>query len=206
MKTFNLQSPVPKRSASILDVGGTSATWRGTGLEKQVTLLNLTSPKDKDIDLGFKAVKGNALEMGMFSDNEFDIVFSNSVIEHVGSLENQKRFAREVRRVGKSYWVQTPNKMFPVEPHFLFPFFQFMPGKLQKSVALKWKYSHMKRWARDDQHLLKEFSLIRLLSCREFKTLFEDGHLYKEKAFGLTKSFVAYKNAMKDSGGNILIS
>ncbi len=113
----------PYDSKNILDVGGSSETWLGTGFEHKVTLLNLTKPKERDIKKKFKAIQANALNMHMYKENEFDIVFSNSVIEHVGDRANQKRFAEEVKRVGECYWVQTPNRHFPMEPHFLFPFF-----------------------------------------------------------------------------------
>jgi 2-polyprenyl-3-methyl-5-hydroxy-6-metoxy-1,4-benzoquinol methylase len=59
----------------------------------------------------------------------FDIVFSNSVIEHVGDAESQQQFAHEIARVGRAYWVQTPNRRFPVEPHLLTPFLHFLPTR-----------------------------------------------------------------------------
>ncbi|MEX1212480.1 MAG: methyltransferase domain-containing protein [Balneolaceae bacterium] len=178
---------------SILDVGGTRETWEGTGLEEKVTLLNLTSPKTEDLQNGFTCVQGNALDMGMFPDNHFGVVFSNSVIEHVGSFENQVRFAREVRRVGKSYWVQTPNRYFPVEPHLMFPFFQFLPERVQQWIAVNWTHSHLKRWKSDEEELLEELEKIRLLNRKELASLFTNAEIYSEKVYGLTKSLVAYK-------------
>ncbi len=61
-----------------------------------------------------------------FGDREFDIAFSNSVIEHVPP-ELQAAFAAEVSRVADRYFVQTPNRYFPIEPHYQLPLFQFLP-------------------------------------------------------------------------------
>ena len=36
-----------------------------------------------------------------------------------------------MQRITKNIFVQTPNKYFPLEPHFLFPFFQFLPLGMQ---------------------------------------------------------------------------
>lgn len=182
----------PGPGTTILDVGGTSAMWLGTGFEKNVTLLNLTEPKQKDLATGFKAVKANALDMHMFADQQFDIVFSNSVIEHVGSWENQRRFAAGVQRVGRHFWVQTPNRRFPVEPHFLFPLFQYFPRNMQKQIAITWKFSHFKHHGISREKILSELAKIRLLTEGEFKNLFIRANLIREEMFGLTKSFVVY--------------
>lgn len=178
--------------SNILDVGGTSQIWAGSGFESNVTLLNLHQPKKKDLEKGFSCVQGNALNMHMFEDNQFDVVFSNSVIEHVGSQQNQRMFAEEIQRVGKSYWVQTPNKYFPVEPHFLFPFFQFLPEAVKRKVAVSWPYSHYKRWNLSDERILQDLQALRLLSKNELLVLFENGTVYKEKHLGFTKSFAVY--------------
>ena len=73
---------------------------------------------------------GDAVDMPGISDGAFDVVFSNSVIEHVETYENQRRMAAEIRRVGRRYFVQTPNRHFPLEPHFLVPGFQLLPYPL----------------------------------------------------------------------------
>ena len=71
----------------------------------------------------FKSIKGDATNLSNFKDNQFDIVFSNSLIEHLYTYENMKLMANETMRVGKKFFVQTPNKYFPIEPHYFFHFF-----------------------------------------------------------------------------------
>src|SRR5690625_7584560 len=102
--------------------------------------------------------------MNIYKKNECDVVYSNSLIEHVGNRKNQLLFADEVQRVGKSYWVQTPNKYCTVEPHFLFPFFQFMPEHLKKENAIRWPYSHFKKRSFERERILEEGSQIQLHS------------------------------------------
>lgn len=115
------------RPLRLLDVGGTERFWElieFPGADAvHVTLLNLTAQATSLP--GLSSVVGDARCMD-FGDASFDVVFSNSVIEHVGGYEDQRRMADEVRRVGTHFFVQTPNKHF-IEPHFLFPFFQFLP-------------------------------------------------------------------------------
>jgi hypothetical protein len=61
--------------------------------------------------------------------------FSNSVIEYVGDFPDQQRMADEVRRVGDRYRVQSMSKHFPIEPRFVFPFYQHLPLWLRRQVA-----------------------------------------------------------------------
>ena len=113
------------------------------------------------------------------------------MIEHVGTYQDQLQMAQEVRRVGKRYFIQTPNKYFPLEPHFLFPLFQFFPIKLR--VLLMQNFSLGWFAKTPDAAKAREIvESIRLLSKREFVALFPKASIYEEKVFGLTKSFVAY--------------
>ncbi len=119
----SLEQPV-----RILDIGGAENFWRMMGAidedQIHVTLLNLSQ---ESVTLpNMKSVAGDARQTE-FAAQSFDVVFSNSVIEHVGAYADQQRMAEEARRVGKRYFIQTPNKYFPLEPHFLFPFYQFLP-------------------------------------------------------------------------------
>lgn len=177
---------------NILDLGGTESYWinRGFGNKKdiQITLLNLK--KQATHHHNFISISGNATDLSNFSDNEFDIVFSNSVIEHLYTLENQTKMAKEAQRVGKYYFIQTPNKFFIIEPHFLLPFFQFLPKALQYFILTKTKLSRMKKWnSKFAKNYIEE---IRLISKKEMKILFPSSKIYKEKILGLTKSFTSH--------------
>ena len=124
-------------------------------------------------------------------DASFDVVFSNSVIEHVGTYQDQIQMAKEVRRVGKRYFVQTPNKYFPLEPHFLFPLFQFLPINIRVLLLQNFKLGWFSKTP-DKVKAREIVESIRLLDKREFISLFPNAELYEEKIFGMTKSFVVY--------------
>jgi hypothetical protein len=181
-----------KRPVSSLDVGGAESFWRTMGMDGDdqvsITLLNLMK---QDVILpGVTSVIGDAREI-RYDDHSFDIVFSNSVIEHVGGHADQMKMANEVRRVGKRYFVQTPNRYFPLEPHFLFPLFQFLPVgvrvRLLQNLDLGWFPRTPE--AATAREIVES---IRLLGRREFLGLFPGSSLYEEKVFGMTKSFVVY--------------
>ena len=175
----------------VLDVGGSETFWRVMGFEERrvsVTLLNLARP---ELEGHMSSVVGDARDMSQFGAREFDVVFSNSVIEHVGSFADQQAMASEVRRVGMRYFVQTPNKLFPVEPHFLFPGFQFLPLSSRASLLARFDLGWIKR-AASYQAALEEVTRIRLLTQRDFRRLFPGGTLYKERFGGLTKSLIMY--------------
>jgi len=174
------------QQARILDVGGYQHFWEGSGFESNVTLLNIELPET--LPEPFTWIEGDACDMRMFRDNEFDVVFSNSVIEHVGDLKRQKMMALEIERVGKKYWVQTPNKHFPIEPHFIFPFFQYLPASSRRFIAQYWPMSFAKRQGRDP---LIDERTIWLLNYNQMKQLFPNATIVKEKSLGLTKSFSA---------------
>lgn len=179
------------RPVSVLDVGGTEAYWsmvpRDAKAGLEITLLNLTQvPGSGD---GLRRVAGDARDLSQFGDDSFDVVFSNSVIEHVGTLEDQRRMAHEVKRVGRRYYVQTPNRYFPVEPHFQFPFFQFLPERARAGLVQRLGLGWYARQT-DPASALDLVRSIRLLTSRELRELFPDARLVPERFAGLTKSFV----------------
>jgi SAM-dependent methyltransferase len=182
------------RPLRILDVGGTQEFWDMMGGqtmdEARVTLLNLgaqpvSSPK-------FESVVGDARDLSRYPDMAFDVVFSNSVIEHLGpDFTDQKRMADEIRRVGKRYFVQTPNRYFPLEPHFLTPGFQFLPVRVRAWLVSNFNVGWYERIP-DKAQAKREVESISLLSRRDLQRLFPGAQIYEEKILGLTKSFVAY--------------
>lgn len=98
--------------ARVLDVGGSWFNWSLLPEAPLLTICNLSPPKGKEF-VGLVA-DGRHLP---FRPGAFDVVYSNSVIEHVGGKEGQEAFAEECRRVGQRYYIQTPNKRFLIEPH-----------------------------------------------------------------------------------------
>ena len=142
------------RPLSILDVGGTRLFWEQMEFADEagvaITILNLEPEelsKTNQISgaTQFHAAVGDARDMPQFTDKEFDIVFSNSVIEHVGDYSDQRKMMNEVRRVGKRYFVQTPNYFFPVEPHFHIIGFQFLPVSLRALLLQRFNLGWTKR-------------------------------------------------------------
>jgi SAM-dependent methyltransferase len=71
-------------------------------------------------------VQGDACALP-FADGEFEVVFSNAVIEHVGGRERQRRLVLEALRVGRRIFLTTPNRRFPVEVHTGLPFVHWLP-------------------------------------------------------------------------------
>ena len=185
----NIEGPV-----SILDVGGTQRFWKVMGFSGNehihVTLLNVTAANVKNES--FSGVAGDARSMLEFEDNQFDVVFSNSVIEHVGDYANQRLMAEEIQRVGIRYFVQTPNYWFPLEPHFHFFGFQWLPQNIRIALLQKFDLGWLKRTP--DRKVAEEIiHSIQLLNKNKFLEIFPESSLYEEKFMGLTKSFVVYK-------------
>jgi hypothetical protein len=179
----------PSPEARVLDIGGTAQTWisesEGDG-QFSVTLINIRSHGHMNGGR-FTSMEGDATALP-FADNAFDLAFSNSVIEHVGTWEKQQAFAREARRVAPKLWIQTPARSFPIEAHLLAPYIQYLPKNVQHGIV---------RWTPRGlltpdvvQEIVDE---VRLLTYREIRHLFPDCLILKERLFGLTKSYVAVR-------------
>ncbi|MDA7707924.1 class I SAM-dependent methyltransferase [Flavobacteriaceae bacterium] len=180
------------KPVSVLDVGGKINFWENRGLAGNLnyTITIVNFEKEKSQYSNIKTLIGDATDLSQFVDKSFDIVHSNSVIEHLYNFNNQSKMASEIVRVGKKYIVQTPNKCFFLEPHYLLPFFQFIPDKLKYLILTKTKLSRLKKW---DKNFAKQYiNEIRLLSLKEMKILFPKSKIYFEKFFGMNKSFTAH--------------
>lgn len=181
---------------TILDVGGTHEYWRafGDAIDWQrvsVTLLNLSKTPEPDTE-SITQVIGDACDMSEFTDSSFDVVHSNSVIEHVGLWPQMEAMAREVRRVAQCYFVQTPSFWFPVEAHARFPFFHFLPEPFRVSLIMRRKLGYWAR-AEDIGEATRTAHSAILLHKRQMAHLFPDAEVVTEKVFGLTKSYIAIK-------------
>jgi hypothetical protein len=174
---------------TVLDVGGTVSEWKTLPCRPHVTALNLSVERAGGADI--TCVVGDARHLP-FKDGAFDVVFSNSVVEHVGSWSDQQLFAAEVSRVGRSYYVQTPNRWFFVETHFVTPFIHFLPRQWQRPLLRNFTvWGLMLRPT--SQECDELFNEIRLLSKSDMKRLFVDGKIITERFLGMSKSLMAVR-------------
>ncbi len=187
-----LKTIAPQPTERILDVGGNLYNWNLMGYKNQVVLLNLAaetnnSPSSSS-NFSFVVGDGTALQ---YDDQEFDILFSNSTIEHVGTLAKQQDFANEVCRVGKRIWIQTPAKEFFFEPHYITPFIHWLPKELQKKLL---RFSVWGLITRADRSYIDNIvEQNRLLSLPEVEELFPNCTIIKEKFLFMTKAYLIIK-------------
>ncbi len=167
----------PRPGESVIDVGCGPA---GTGLaavepEAPITGVDAANrPGYAEGPRSFVQADARALP---FEDASFAIGYSNSVVEHLDPTD-RPRFAAELRRVSGRYFVQTPNRWFPIEPHVLLPGFQFLPLAARRRL---WGLGVSK----------DPFSDIRLLDAAELRALFPDAVIVRERFAGITKSLIA---------------
>jgi methyltransferase family protein len=181
------------RGVRVLDVGGTPRNWAILDPEAEIVLLNVYDVGEQSLPPNITCVQGDGTALG-FGDDEFDVCFSNSTIEHVHSLEHQRAFASEVRRVGRGLWLQTPARSFPFEPHWLGFFIHWLPKHWQRRLARNftvWGLVNRPNQEQVDLHV-DEY---RLLDYREMRELFPDCEIRRERFLGLTKSYVAVRRA-----------
>lgn len=184
---FFMQVVRPGSEELILDLGGGSTGFLTTLYSNKSRFLLL------DIDFAAAAALKRVYSDGLavvadaqhlpFRDKAIDVIFSNSVIEHI---PDQQAFAREIQRVGKAYFVQTPNKGFPMDSHYLIPFFQFLPIALQRFV-----YERIGGgWWRKQQRI---YEPIHYLSECRLRQLFPDSEIAHERFLLMDKSFYCYR-------------
>ena len=186
----------------ILDIGGTRNYWRilpdSFFEEFGVTVNVLNLPDDwsdtSDRSGYFRFLRGNGCDMPEFPDGSFDIVHSNSVLEHVGTWNDMKMFAAEVRRVGRGYFIQTPNFWFPMDPHALTLFLHWLPDPVKLRMTTSRTMGNWPRCEGIDNGMLRVESA-RLLNKPMFRFLFPDADHLTEKLFLMPKSLVAVRRA-----------
>lgn len=170
----------------ILDLGGDPIIWGFVSKPLEITILNLPGVVNhaKNTIHSIKYLEGDACDVAQFSDNAFDIVFSNSVIEHVGDHLNQERFAQEVHRLAKYHWVQTPSKYFPIEAHCGMPFWWYWPTSLRKFFISRWRQK-LPNWT-------EMIEGTTVLSKMRLQELFPSSKIKIERTLGFIKSYIAH--------------
>src|SRR4030042_1864807 len=152
----------PHHKDKVLDVGVAPYTLRSTNYLEQwypypgsITALTNEDPeKFTDFHKHFPKVKllfadGKNLP---FPNNHFDIVFSNAVVEHVGGMDEKRRFIHSLVRVAKRAFITTPNYWFPIDAHTLIPFTHWFPQGIRFYFYKKMGRSYWADSTRSEEH------------------------------------------------------
>lgn len=185
----------------VLDLGGGNGAYlhsclQGTPVRPEsVTVADLREKVFQARAYGYQVVR---LKEGPlpFADQAFDVVFCSSVIEHVvpdatrtdaawthEALASQRAFADEIRRVAKSYWVQTPARSFPIEVHSWLPFVGWLPRRGLVAVLQRTRRFWVSKHAPD----------FRLLTRGNMEAFFPEARIVAERSAALAKSWIAVK-------------
>lgn len=190
----------------IIDLGGEAAYWRLFDRDLladcgvHVTLVNPGGVDDVWDARLFTVVDGDACALPQYADNTFDLVHSNSVIEHVGDWVRMEAFAAECRRLASRYYVQTPYFWFPVEPHFSAPFFHWKSEQSRARALMRRRHGFAER-APDVGAAMRDVQHARLLDKTQFRWLYPDARHHDEVVVGLTKSLIAVRDGEGARGG-----
>lgn len=176
---------------TVVDIGGTAEMWNGAPLGEHITLMNV-GESPAILPPHFTYIQGDGRDTRL-PDASFDLAFSNSAIEHVGSFGDQRRFANEMLRVGRRLYCQTPNRWFPIEPHFLGLCVHWLPRKMFTPFVDRYFTLHGWRYKPDAETSTELINSIRLLTRREVQLLFPGCNLKTERFLGLPKSFVVWR-------------
>ncbi|WP_166646962.1 class I SAM-dependent methyltransferase [Prosthecobacter fusiformis] len=191
----------PHSQDRILDVGGYPDFWtRYEAVAGGIDCLNVhevawdsaSFPKH-----GIRVLVGDGCALTA-EDGAYDILFSNSVIEHVRTWEEQQAFAREARRVGKDLWIQTPAYECPIEPHYLGLYIHHLPKKWQRRLI---RWVTLWGWVQrpTQEQIDSEIHTLRLISRKEMDILFPDCEILTERLLGIfPKSYIAVRKGRAD--------
>lgn len=183
----NLPKPV-----KIADIGGTNRFWQKTKFyNKSNYRITTINPMKQSEDSKVLNIKADGRFLDFIPNKKYDISFSNSTLEHLYTWQDQVKMSKEIKRISRYYFIQTPNYYFPIEPHFHLPFFQFLPKRIRVKFMKSHFFQSRTKTVKPDQ-LIKNINSINLLTEQKLKNLFPESTIKKEKYFGLTKSFIAY--------------
>lgn len=183
---------------NIIDVGGLEAYWDMIPPEfldehhVTITIVNLSDTSMSGDHGHFRFVVADGCNLGRFNDRAFHIAHSNSVIEHVGDWDRVVQFSEELKRVGKYYFVQTPNYWFPIEPHSMLPFFHWLPKPIRIWLVMHFALGH---WRKADSmnDAVRVVESARLMDRRMFAGLYNDADIRRERFLFWTKSLIAIR-------------
>jgi Methyltransferase domain len=180
----------------ILDLGGRVSNWTAAPVcPSQVVILNIEDqPESFD---RFEVIHGDACSPpSALRSEQFDLVYSNSVMEHVGGHYRRQQFADTVHRFGSRHWIQTPYRYFPIEPHWIFPGMQFLPLSTRSVISARWPLGWAHQLSNPPEGKAAHVTLameVELQSKTEMQHYFPDSSVIGERFARITKSLIAVK-------------
>jgi len=187
----------PTSQTKVLDVGAEVNPDGIRGLQlinsfpwkDKITAINISTEHIELIKQHYPkvgAVVGDACKLP-WPDKHFDIVYSNAVIEHVGDFDKQKQMAAEIMRVGKRWFVTTPNRWYPFEFHMRLPFVTWLPGHSYLWVGRLVSYNHVRK-----KYVFgTKCDGLRLLTARQLKCCFADSKIIKQRVTFMAETLIA---------------
>ena len=185
-------------SVNIIDIGGTEKYWGIVPRQYldehhvNITIVNFPGTAMPEDHGPFKFIEADGCNLRGIDDKSFHIAHSNSVVEHVGDWLRMVQFAKELSRVSKQCFVQTPNYWFPIEPHCLMPCFHWLPKPIRVRLVLHFQLGYWRKATSIDD-AMRVVESARLLNKRMFQALFKEATLLTERFFWIPKSFIAIK-------------
>jgi hypothetical protein len=174
---------------NIVDFGGTAWWWDHAPVRpRHVTIINLAEPDSHRPWVTY--IQGDACRGDELLNGEaFDLAFSNSLIEHVGGHQPRAALATVITKAAPRFYVQTPYRYFPIEPHWMLPGFQFLPVNIRSWLAPRWPMGHTYGWPAS--HAAEEVMGTDLISATDMRRYFPGSKIVYERFLGLRKSLIA---------------
>ena len=187
----------PTEQMSILDIGAEINPNGSRGLQlidsypwkSNITAVNISPEHIRFIKRHYpeiNVVVADACELP-WPDKYFDIVYSNAVIEHVGDFESQKKLAAEIMRVGKRWFVATPNRWYPFEFHLRLPFVTWLPGDTYLWTARILRYNHV----RNKYTFGNGKADFRLMTAKELQCCFPGSRIIRQRVTLMAETLIS---------------
>lgn len=177
---------------SVIDLGGRVDTWLRAPMQPaHVHVVNLERPGADSLPAWLKFDHADACDLPpAIRSGHYDLVFSNSVMEHLDGHGRRAAFADSVHALSDRHWIQTPYRYFPIEPHWLFPWFQHLPAAARVYVSRRWPLVHT-RGVQNGSSTFDAVKEVELLSRTDLRAYFPKSRIVGERIGPLLKSITA---------------
>ena len=180
----------PAPTDRLLDVGVTDSAWRSNNFlearypyAEQITAVGLVDMPAFRSQFPTVAIRRGGWSSTAVRRKDFDLGFSNAVIEHVGVADDQRRFVHELVRTCRRVFIATPNAGFPIDPHTLLPFVHWLPRSIRHRVL---RVTGNARWASE--------VALRPIGASELRSFFPAGvpvRIVRQRVLGMTTVLIA---------------